>query len=1327
MLIAMLPAEAFAAKKCEIWGRIVVHENTRVATTGEDSYIFSDGAKVYYGNELLGETTSGVLNLTTEEVTRLADKQITVKKDGFKDSTVTVRTKNFTLAQLDRNNLAGPTLNAVNMSMVSKLNKDYDPVNALEDEFEIDVTNKEAVYFDIDCDFKDTELQSVVLYQQGIQKKYEYLSFSCDLGASFDLSEDINIIITDDHGYSVSDTLSITTFSSSAFINKMEGGGLDFGEALSFTIPSGVPIIGGMPLNLGIANPLPVAISFEGGKWCGTIGLDLAYAKTGEGLSGPIENFKCAYHQEVLKEKIQKFKDFTKDYKKAMKANGGFLATGDISVMGFVEGCVKDDKPVILDAGIILVMEGSLGYVVPFTLVIPMFFETSLEGTLEGTANIYVADEMENLKPLGEISITPSISGGVGIGLARVANVSGGLKGILNILWKFGRRARNYFKVSGELKAYVKATLVFFSTGKDWKLAEKTFYEYPKVDVGAALADEVQEDLIGSIKKEDFKLVDISYLEEASEDGVVGSFYDSEEQAVAGFGYSDAEDAEVLVGNLYRESQVALGRLSDGREVAVYVHGDSADYDKLQLYISIHNPEGWTKPTLVSDDNTTDTSPYIYVQKDKIYIAWQNATKSFFAEKAGNAAAEMGLDDIAKHFDISVATVSSNGITENVKTFATAGLDTMPVLTGDGEKVYVAWNCNKDCDWFSEKPAKNAIYAATLDNGAWSDAQLQEGMDSIDNVISLDIDAVGGKLNIAYAAIDNRSYVDETEETDTVNRPRYVYENGRRVSAGTANESAPQYLDHKLYWYSEGNVVGKDFEPESGEFTSDDYDLMMIDDVMVAIYKENDGIQSYIMLAAYDDVDNVWIHGSVFATNDSNIQDFAYILKDDYDIEILVNDVKTVLELDEIDLEDDDKTNDNPYGEAQLVMIYSASESNAEISDCDVDIDSFELGEEVSVEAEVYNSGTKVVKDFEAVLYDSKGNKITSKTYDDDILPGETITISMTFIVTDVEAQRDLYMEIYDGNEDEEHLDKANITMRNENIGVVGAIYSMTDATNADIYVAVENDGDSKRENIKVELSKGSYEGEVVANTNIDCVEAGDYGFATLNIPVAEGDVYYVHIDDATSSKEKNIGDDYDYVVITDTKYSIYDCEGIDNVTKIEQKVSLGGTDYAVNFIPGNGQSSELYTAAGNGMKLAKLTKDGYTFKGWYNESAGKKGKKVSKLTKKYLEQNPNLVLTARWVQNQYNVKFVVSKPGKKAKPTGKPGKMAKVNYRDLITLPKNLECSGYTFKGWATEKNGKVVYEPGDQVQKIGGKTKKDKNIKLYSVWESTLETTNK
>ena len=43
---------------------------------------------------------------------------------------------------------------------------------------------------------------------------------------------------------------------------------------------------------------------------------------------------------------------------------------------------------------------------------------------------------------------------------------------------------------------------------------------------------------------------------------------------------------------------------------------------------------------------------------------------------------------------------------------------------------------------------------------------------------------------------------------------------------------------------------------------------------------------------------------------------------------------------------------------------------------------------------------------------------------------------------------------------------------------------------------------------------------------------------------------------------------------------------------------------------------------------------------------------------------------------------------------------------------------SGYVFKGWATEENGEVVYQPGDTVTNLtsnaGGV------VKLYAVWES-------
>lgn len=108
-------------------------------------------------------------------------------------------------------------------------------------------------------------------------------------------------------------------------------------------------------------------------------------------------------------------------------------------------------------------------------------------------------------------------------------------------------------------------------------------------------------------------------------------------------------------------------------------------------------------------------------------------------------------------------------------------------------------------------------------------------------------------------------------------------------------------------------------------------------------------------------------------------------------------------------------------------------------------------------------------------------------------------------------------------------------------------------------------------------------------------------------------------------------------------------------------------------------------------LKLKKPSKTGYTFKGWYQ---GKK--KVTTVNVK-----KNLTLTAKWKAKTYKITY------KNVKGTNKNAK--KFTYGRDVKL-KKLSKSGYTFKGWYSDKYLTK------KVSKVGGKTAK--NITVYAKW---------
>ena len=126
-------------------------------------------------------------------------------------------------------------------------------------------------------------------------------------------------------------------------------------------------------------------------------------------------------------------------------------------------------------------------------------------------------------------------------------------------------------------------------------------------------------------------------------------------------------------------------------------------------------------------------------------------------------------------------------------------------------------------------------------------------------------------------------------------------------------------------------------------------------------------------------------------------------------------------------------------------------------------------------------------------------------------------------------------------------------------------------------------------------------------------------------------------------------------------------------------------------------------------IKLAKATKKGYTFAGWYSDKKFKN--KVTQITK---GSTGNKTLYAKWTANTYTIKFN-SNGAKK----GSTKQIQNVKYGSKAKLTKNgFERDGYEFIGWNTQKNGKgKTYKDKATVKNLTASNKK--TVTLYAQWK--------
>ena len=141
----------------------------------------------------------------------------------------------------------------------------------------------------------------------------------------------------------------------------------------------------------------------------------------------------------------------------------------------------------------------------------------------------------------------------------------------------------------------------------------------------------------------------------------------------------------------------------------------------------------------------------------------------------------------------------------------------------------------------------------------------------------------------------------------------------------------------------------------------------------------------------------------------------------------------------------------------------------------------------------------------------------------------------------------------------------------------------------------------------------------------------------------------------------------------------------------------------------------ESFSATNNTFVLHEPTKTGYSFDGWYTD-AGLTNKVEGQIT---LDSYNEWTFYAKWTANQYVVVF------DSCLGTEVPTDSMLMTYDESATLTLLSDITiftnpGYTFKGWATTRDGEVVYADGALVTNLSAQ--QGAMITLYAVWEVNM-----
>ncbi len=127
------------------------------------------------------------------------------------------------------------------------------------------------------------------------------------------------------------------------------------------------------------------------------------------------------------------------------------------------------------------------------------------------------------------------------------------------------------------------------------------------------------------------------------------------------------------------------------------------------------------------------------------------------------------------------------------------------------------------------------------------------------------------------------------------------------------------------------------------------------------------------------------------------------------------------------------------------------------------------------------------------------------------------------------------------------------------------------------------------------------------------------------------------------------------------------------------------------------------------------FTRTGYTFKGWATSSNGAVAYTNMQSVTNIGTAGSTVQLYAVWEVNKMTIKYNAN---------GGTGNIANqtINYNESATLTlvgSGIKREYYTFKGWATEQGGSVVYKDGDT---IANNNASNTTLNLYAVWEPIM-----
>ena len=965
-----------------------------------------------------------------------------------------------------------------------------------------------------------------------------------------------------------------------------------------FTMPENLPVLGGMDMNWEVS-PIPISVEYDqedDNKINIVFGANiLSEEKKNE--SGKIETkwfkgfsfkeYKKSFKKykedmEKLPKDLRSMKQLKNDYKMTYDSKmnlfgGNVLAGADkeiapsVDITGYAELKVIDGKLQFAEGEICLEVEIALkinGQV--FIWVVPCYYEIEISGKADLEGKL-VNVNPKTFTPEIEAYITAQIKAMIegGIGIAKVATVGASGEAAFNMqtalhktyfkTWLDGEAAIN-IKVLGKTvasKTFAKGYYLIYETGSSEGLIK---------DDAASLQNMNIYDLSAYVDNQQiYPNEDRSYAKTPT---TWQSLSQKRAMLKSAAPIYSNKNLNKLASNVYTESKPMICDI-DGTKVMVmqWDNTERAAIDRTILVYSVYdeNTASWSEPLPVYDDGTADFYPCF---KDG-WLVWQNS-KSLLSD-------DMTLEDIAKKGEICITKWNGNGFDIPESLTDNDSLDTLPTVCTDGENACVTWIINSNNDILGIS-GNTTIMQRKYANGKWSDTTSVKS--DLNAILSLTSGYVNNKFSIAYIE-------DNDDDLGTLNDRNIIVMTDDNETNITNNEflnSNPIFIDDKIYYYSNGNIVCSNIDGTEKENIFNSSVQGLTDNFVVDTNSNGDKAVWWaksvsggaeIFQALYKDGE--W-------SSDIQVTSLGNTAK--YPSGLLNNDGTMLIAFNNAIVENNDIT------QTDLYTISVEPSYDLELSDSYIDEST------MTVYATVKNTGELPINSYTINLDDNGANN--SQTINEPLPAGTSKNIEIAYNKPENFSKRTITLSVISDNCTEYNLknNSAEIPVGLSDISIT-TLDSYEKLPLSSAVVTVENCGNSDAENVVLSLRKNEENGEVIASANVGNIQVGEKRRVTLDYEPQkyENNIWYVTAettsDEITRSNNSQyfVNDSYTNLVPVEHKILNYSIKE-DNTLVINTyaKNNTGDTLESISYAAVYNKNNKLM-----GVTFTPITIDAYS------------------------------------------------------------------------------------------------------------------------------------